>query len=887
MRTWIKKFLVGMVCLVAGASIAYAGATTDVTQIHYEYGVVSFGSTGLTSVTGNYYSNWYAQGSDLDMVGAYAVTTNLWGADNLGQARRNNWSAGQVYITAMEFVTANIGYYFVVDHALAAGAVDAYDTATLYAIPSPSVVDNGDGTVGLSWSAATGTVFDGSHSSNIEGYYVWRKANSGSWQQITSTGNYLTTTSYTDSSVSVNGSTGYTYALSLVYYADSSAYVTGSVLSQSSNTVTPSVPAPTISRISRTSGSINGADVIIASGNNLNFVTSVLFGSTSATSYQANSDGTGLAILSPAGTSGSVILTVSGVAGSVTRDYTYEGAPGITSLTPTAGDGTKDDAIFLLVGSNLSSLSTIRFGSRVASAFVDDFEDGDLVANGQGWTSYVGLSQSLSSTGSNGSNGAMQLSGSATNYYMGGTTVYVGRSLDSRSAYVALDVYNAGTGDVDLKVTLRDDDDGNWDYSDSNDDSFEATVRIDAFTYGLGYYHVDIPFTSFSDTTAGGDGVLNPSDSVGGAGFLQFSLDMTGAQQVQDGTLRVDGISFVPTASTTTRAYGFIPPSTTAGQVTVRAINPAGSVTTSYTYEAYLNAGSMAVEINTSGNDLVASWNFSADFDGRYASLQVRKATNPDDLALSSSIARDNVQTTSLTDRNAALTGSNNYYQITLTDENGAVIYSSDTLLAQNYEDNLRYNGNPSSGVYNYNLVGVPYASEYGDAQTLFSALNNGDLTGGSVSLLQRWNSSSQAWEGVFYINGVGYSGTNFSLTDGDPILVELRNAPTSNIVLTGEYVPTVSFSFTYDASRSNYNALALQPASAAYTDAQSLFSSLNSGDLAGGPVEILSKWDNSTSTWQTLFYISGIGYMGTNFTLTEGDAYMVNLRWSLSNWNP
>jgi hypothetical protein len=87
----------------------------------------------------------------------------------------------------------------------------------------------------------------------------------------------------------------------------------------------PSV-SPTITGISPTTGPLEGGTLVTLSGSGFTGATSVIFGSTTATSFTVNSD-TQITAMSPADSAGIVYVTVTGPGGtssaSIADQFTY------------------------------------------------------------------------------------------------------------------------------------------------------------------------------------------------------------------------------------------------------------------------------------------------------------------------------------------------------------------------------------------------------------------------------------------------------------------------------------------------------------------------------------------------------------------------------------
>jgi hypothetical protein len=128
------------------------------------------------------------------------------------------------------------------------------------------------------------------------------------------------------------------------------------------------VPAPTISTVSPTSGLTSGGTTLTISGTNFINVTGVTVGGTAATGVTATS-ATTLSAVTPAHAAGAVSIVVTTATGSVTKTtaFTYNNpAPTVSSISPnlgTAGGGT----VVTITGTNFINGATVNFGTSAAT----------------------------------------------------------------------------------------------------------------------------------------------------------------------------------------------------------------------------------------------------------------------------------------------------------------------------------------------------------------------------------------------------------------------------------------------------------------------------------------------------------------------------------------
>jgi len=133
------------------------------------------------------------------------------------------------------------------------------------------------------------------------------------------------------------------------------------------------IPAPTVTSISPTSGPAGGGTTVVITGTNLSGATAVSFGGTAATGYTVNS-ATQITATSPAGT-GTVDVTVTTVGGtsatSAADQFTYIGAPTVTSVSPTSGP-TSGGTTVVITGTGFTTASAVTFGATAAAGYTID-----------------------------------------------------------------------------------------------------------------------------------------------------------------------------------------------------------------------------------------------------------------------------------------------------------------------------------------------------------------------------------------------------------------------------------------------------------------------------------------------------------------------------------
>ncbi|MFA6037763.1 MAG: IPT/TIG domain-containing protein [Legionellales bacterium] len=135
------------------------------------------------------------------------------------------------------------------------------------------------------------------------------------------------------------------------------------------------VAAPTVTVVAPNAGPLAGGNSVVLTGTNFTGATAVKFGMVAATSFTVNS-ATKITAVAPAGTAGTVNITVTTVGGtsatSAANQYTYAAAPSITLLTPNTGPTTGVTSV-VITGTNfinVSGAAAVKFGTTNASSYV-------------------------------------------------------------------------------------------------------------------------------------------------------------------------------------------------------------------------------------------------------------------------------------------------------------------------------------------------------------------------------------------------------------------------------------------------------------------------------------------------------------------------------------
>ena len=126
---------------------------------------------------------------------------------------------------------------------------------------------------------------------------------------------------------------------------------------------------PTVTAVTPSSGPATGGTAVTIAGTNFFGVSAVNFGGASASTYTVNSS-TEIIVISPAGSAGTVDITVVAVGGtssSVPADFfTYIGVPTVASISPTSGT-TSGGTSVTITGTNFFEVTELKFGTNNAT----------------------------------------------------------------------------------------------------------------------------------------------------------------------------------------------------------------------------------------------------------------------------------------------------------------------------------------------------------------------------------------------------------------------------------------------------------------------------------------------------------------------------------------
>lgn len=194
----------------------------------------------------------------------------------------------------------------------------------------------------------------------------------------------------------------------------------------------------------------------------------------------------------------------------------------------------------------------LSFGVAYAATLViDDFEDGNISSAPKWWTFDKASIKVDKVTGKGDGLGkkAAVLSGSTTNWYIGGLGTYLG--IDG-TKYNALQIKVKGEGPMSgqLKIELFDDDNKNWDAEQDSkkgwiakyDDTWVYILAVD----GAEWKDIVIPFSDFKDSNPGvGNDKLDLNQADGSGGLLQISLIVLSSGEKGKANIAIDSLKLI------------------------------------------------------------------------------------------------------------------------------------------------------------------------------------------------------------------------------------------------------------------------------------------------------------------------------------------------------
>ncbi|MFE3800415.1 beta strand repeat-containing protein, partial [Nocardia tengchongensis] len=131
------------------------------------------------------------------------------------------------------------------------------------------------------------------------------------------------------------------------------------------------VAVPTLITAVPNVGPITGGTTVVLTGTNLTGATAVSFGGTPATSFTVDS-ATQITAVTPAGSAGTVLVTVTTAGGTVDGvSFTYVAVPTLITAVPNVGPITGGTTV-VLAGTDLTGTTAVSFGGTPATSFTVD-----------------------------------------------------------------------------------------------------------------------------------------------------------------------------------------------------------------------------------------------------------------------------------------------------------------------------------------------------------------------------------------------------------------------------------------------------------------------------------------------------------------------------------
>ena len=352
-----------------------------------------------------------------------------------------------------------------------------------------------------------------------------------------------------------------------------------------------SASSPSVSGVSPSSGSAAGGDLITVSGSNFTGATGVSFGTTAADFFTVLSD-TALLVATPAGTAGTVDITVTTYAGTSSTGsadhYTYNSvtAPSITSLSPSTG-GSGGGTTVTISGSDFTGTDGVFFGGSPAASFtvVNDstivavtppLSAGiiDVTVTAQGTTSALGSGDRFTITAA--SAPSVSSLGTSSGTTAGTTTVTINGSGFTGAGSVFFGAVPAASftvnSDSSITAVSPSQAAGTVDVTVGTPTGTSAVSSSDHFTYSNASAPSVSGLSASGGSTAGGLGVTVTGSNFTGTTAVSFGTVAAAFTVLSDGVL-------VATA-----------PSQAAGLVDVTVTTPSGTSSTSsadhFTYSA-------------------------------------------------------------------------------------------------------------------------------------------------------------------------------------------------------------------------------------------------------------------------------------------------------------
>jgi hypothetical protein len=202
-----------------------------------------------------------------------------------------------------------------------------------------------------------------------------------------------------------------------------------------------------------------------------------------------------------------------------------------------------------------------------------------------------------------------------------------------------------------------------------------------------------------------------------------------------------------------------------------------------------------------------------------------------------------------------------------------AAILVAGGLFASNMGFKLNYplDANPTNGSKDgSNTLGLPFNQQTNliDAEQLIIDIDNGEAVP-IVNQVCEWTKVNNGWDPCY----TGISGTNFSLTPGYGYLVQVT--ANGNYIVVGSHDPLKGIPLDANptnGSKDGSNAYAV-PYHTTLTDSEGMIIEID-GQAGVQVVNQICTWTKVNNGWDPCY----TGISGTNFSLTPGQAYLVQV---------
>ena len=180
-----------------------------------------------------------------------------------------------------------------------------------------------------------------------------------------------------------------------------------------------------------------------------------------------------------------------------------------------------------------------------AALVIDDFEDGNINKNPKWWI----FDKVKAIVNKVSGKYALVITGSTTNWYIGGLGTYIGKD-GSKFNAVKISIKGEGPMSGQLKIELFDDDNKNWEAEQDPKKGYKAKYD-DTWTYflpvnGKKWKEVIIPFKDFQDSNPGvGNDILDLKQNDGSGGLLQITLVALSSGEKGKANYAIDKIELI------------------------------------------------------------------------------------------------------------------------------------------------------------------------------------------------------------------------------------------------------------------------------------------------------------------------------------------------------